>query len=77
VLFRSIVDERILVDDASRDDTAAIAANLGLSTFVHDANYGYGRVRRCRANSGDVSSPAVAPLHPDFVSSRRLGLTWP
>ena len=39
----SIVDHRILVDDGSRDDTVAVARQLGLTTFVHDGNYGYGR----------------------------------
>ena len=39
----AIVDHRILVDDGSRDGTAALARELGLSTFEHDSNYGYGR----------------------------------
>jgi hypothetical protein len=37
------VDTRILVDDGSRDETVAVARRLGLTTFVHDGNYGYGR----------------------------------
>ena len=32
----------ILVDDASTDDTVAIARELDLRLFVHDRNYGYG-----------------------------------
>ena len=37
------VDIRILVDDASTDKTAVLSEKLGVRTFIHDANYGYGR----------------------------------
>src|SRR5262245_35595780 len=36
------VDEVILVDDCSRDDTARIARDLGLTVVVHERNTGYG-----------------------------------
>src|SRR5689334_25125803 len=39
---RSIVDDIILVDDASRDDTVEVARRLGLRTIVHERNRGYG-----------------------------------
>jgi glycosyltransferase involved in cell wall biosynthesis len=62
-----IVDERILVDDASRDDTAAIAARLGLSTFVHDANYGYGRNQTtCYREALNAGADVVVMVHPDY-----------
>jgi len=62
-----IVDERILVDDASRDDTAAIAASLGLSTFVHDANYGYGRNQTtCYSQALRAGADVVVMVHPDY-----------
>ena len=38
-----LVDIRILVDDHSKDRTVEIARRLGLTSFVHDHNYGYGR----------------------------------
>ena len=38
-----LVDIRIIVDDDSADGTVALARKLGLSVFVHDSNYGYGR----------------------------------
>ena len=61
------VDERILVDDASRDDTAAIAARLGLSTFVHDANYGYGRNQTtCYREALKAGADVVVMVHPDY-----------
>jgi glycosyltransferase involved in cell wall biosynthesis len=62
-----IVDERILVDDASRDDTAAIAASLGLSTFVHEANYGYGRNQTtCYRQALKAGADVVVMVHPDY-----------
>ncbi|MCX5737439.1 MAG: glycosyltransferase, partial [Proteobacteria bacterium] len=36
------VDMVILVDDASTDDTVAVARELNLKLFLHDRNYGYG-----------------------------------
>jgi glycosyltransferase involved in cell wall biosynthesis len=63
----AIVDERILVDDASRDDTAAVAARLGLSTFVHDANYGYGRNQTtCYREALKAGADVVVMVHPDY-----------
>ena len=38
-----LVDIRILVDDYSKDKTVELAKKLGLTVFVHDRNYGYGR----------------------------------
>jgi glycosyltransferase involved in cell wall biosynthesis len=61
------VDDRILVDDGSRDDTAAIAARLGLSTFVHDANYGYGRNQTtCYREALKAGADVVVMVHPDY-----------
>jgi glycosyltransferase involved in cell wall biosynthesis len=62
-----IVDNRILVDDGSRDDTAAIAKELGLSTFVHDANYGYGRNQAtCYREALKAGADVVVMVHPDY-----------
>lgn len=62
-----IVDDRILVDDASRDDTSAIAKQLGLSTFVHDANYGYGRNQiTCYREALSAGADVVVMVHPDY-----------
>jgi hypothetical protein len=40
---KDFVDEVILVDDGSHDATAKVAAELGLTTFMHRQNLGYGR----------------------------------
>jgi glycosyltransferase involved in cell wall biosynthesis len=62
-----IVDDRILVDDASRDDTTTIAGQLGLSTFVHDANYGYGRNQTtCYREALKAGADVVVMVHPDY-----------
>lgn len=68
-----IVDARILVDDGSGDDTAAIAARLGLSTFVHDANYGYGRNQTtCYREALAAGADVVVMVHPDYQYTPRL-----
>src|SRR5581483_5590017 len=39
---RDVVDDIILTDDASNDETARIASDLGIPTLRHDRNRGYG-----------------------------------
>ena len=61
------VDIRILVDDFSRDDTVTIAHALGLDTYVHDSNYGYGRNQMtCYRQALDAGADVVVMLHPDY-----------
>lgn len=67
------VDIKILVDDSSKDQTAQLSRRLGIQTFVHDANYGYGRnqqtcYREALASGADI----VVMLHPDYQYSPRL-----
>ncbi|MGH9607352.1 MAG: glycosyltransferase family 2 protein [Terracidiphilus sp.] len=62
-----IVDVAILVDDCSSDRTAALARELGLRTFVHDANYGYGRNQQtCYREALAAGADIVVMLHPDY-----------
>ncbi|MBF0503489.1 MAG: methyltransferase domain-containing protein [Candidatus Omnitrophica bacterium] len=61
------VDEIILVDDASRDNTADLARSLGLKVFVHDKNTGYGgNQKTCYKNALASGSDIVVMLHPDY-----------
>ena len=39
---KNIVDEIILTDDASKDQTVEVAKSLGIKTLLHDENKGYG-----------------------------------
>ena len=62
-----LVDTKILVDDGSSDRTVDLAHSMGLKTFVHDKNYGYGRnqqtcYREALASGADV----VIMVHPDY-----------
>jgi glycosyltransferase involved in cell wall biosynthesis len=55
------------VDDSSKDKTAALARDLGLLTFVHDANYGYGRNQQtCYREALAAGADIVVMVHPDY-----------
>ena len=62
-----IVDIRILVDDHSSDRTVEVARELGLVSFVHDRNYGYGRNQQtCYREALAEGADVVIMLHPDY-----------
>jgi glycosyltransferase involved in cell wall biosynthesis len=62
-----IVDQVILVDDASRDNTPEIAEKLGLKTVVHQANKGYGgNQKTCYKTALAEGADIVVMLHPDY-----------
>jgi glycosyltransferase involved in cell wall biosynthesis len=68
-----IVDKVILVDDASRDETVRVAKSLGLTTFVHDKNLGYGgNQKTCYREALKLGADIVVMLHPDYQYSPRL-----
>ena len=70
---RDVVDDIILTDDASRDNTAALARELGLFTIEHDRNRGYGgNQKTCYAAALDRGADIVVMLHPDYQYSPRL-----
>ena len=63
---RSVVDEIILVDDASRDDTVALARSLGLTVFVHRSNRGYGGNQKTCYREALLRGAAISVMvHPD------------
>ncbi len=62
-----VVDIRILVDDSSNDRTAALSKELGVTTFIHDANYGYGRNQQtCYREALAAGADIVVMVHPDY-----------
>ena len=68
-----IVDEVILVDDASRDDTAVRANELGIHTIIHSENRGYGgNQKTCYAEALSHGADVVVMVHPDYQYSPRL-----
>lgn len=61
-----LVDEVILVDDVSADDTVAIAGLLGIETIVHQQNLGYGgNQKTCYDTALALGAQIVVMLHPD------------
>jgi glycosyltransferase involved in cell wall biosynthesis len=68
-----IVDIKILVDDSSTDKTATLAERLGVHTFVHDRNYGYGRNQQtCYREALAAGADIVVMVHPDYQYTPRL-----
>src|ERR1700722_18007725 len=70
---RKVIDDIIVVDDASRDDTVAVARRLGLHVIVHDRNRGYGgNQKTCYTAALATSADVVVMLHPDYQYSPKL-----
>jgi len=70
---RTLVDDVILVDDQSRDDTVRVARELGLHVLVHDKNRGYGgNQKTCYSEALRRGADIVVMLHPDYQYSPRL-----
>ena len=70
---RDYVDDIILVDDASHDDTAALSRALGLHTVIHPLNAGYGANQKtCYREALDRGAEVVIMLHPDYQYTPKL-----
>jgi glycosyltransferase involved in cell wall biosynthesis len=64
---REVVDDIILTDDASSDNTAELARRLGLYVIRHDRNMGYGANQKtCYEASLSRGADIVVMLHPDY-----------
>ncbi|CCH56225.1 glycosyl transferase family 2 [Fibrisoma limi BUZ 3] len=63
-----IVDDVILVDDASPDNTVEVARQLGIRHVIrHDRNKGYGgNQKTCYAKALELGADIVIMLHPDY-----------
>ena len=69
-----IVDEVILVDDHSRDDTSDIAKKLGIQHVIrHEKNKGYGgNQKTCYAKALEIGADIVVMVHPDYQYTPKL-----
>jgi glycosyltransferase involved in cell wall biosynthesis len=67
------VDDIVLVDDASRDDTAEVARSLNITTIVHEQNKGYGgNQKTCYRAALELGADIVIMLHPDYQYTPKL-----
>jgi glycosyltransferase involved in cell wall biosynthesis len=67
------VDDVILVDDASVDETARLATELGIRTVIHTENKGYGANQKtCYREALSHGADIVVMVHPDYQYSPRL-----
>jgi glycosyltransferase involved in cell wall biosynthesis len=72
-LPHDIVDDVIVVDDASDDDTVAVARSLGLAVILHPRNLGYGANQKtCYTEALARGSDIVVMVHPDYQYDSRL-----
>jgi len=68
-----VVDDVILVDDASTDDTLRLAKNLGVFAVRHDYNKGYGgNQKTCYRLALERGADIVIMLHPDYQYTPKL-----
>ncbi len=74
VMAQEIVDAVIVVDDASRDDTVAIARTLPQTrVVVHEANRGYGANQKtCYRAALEEGADIVVMVHPDYQYTPKL-----
>lgn len=67
------VDEVILVDDCSTDDTVTIARDLGLTVIQHEKNTGYGgNQKTCYTAALEKGADFVVMIHPDYQYDSRV-----
>jgi glycosyltransferase involved in cell wall biosynthesis len=68
-----VVDDVILVDDASADRTVELARSLGITTIVHARNQGYGANQKtCYHAALAAGADVVVMLHPDYQYTPKL-----
>jgi glycosyltransferase involved in cell wall biosynthesis len=70
---RDVVDNVILVDDKSRDNTVEVARRLGIKHFAHPENRGYGgNQKTCYTQALAEGADIVVMVHPDYQYTPKL-----
>lgn len=69
-----LVDEIILTDDYSNDNTIEIAKKLGIQHIIaHDTNKGYGANQKsCYQKAFELNADIIIMLHPDYQYTPKL-----
>lgn len=68
-----LVDEIILVDDCSSDNTVEVARSLGLTVIEHQTNGGYGANQKtCYRHALERGADYVVMVHPDYQYDARV-----
>jgi len=72
-LDREVIDEIVLVDDASTDQTVTLARELGLDPVRHELNLGYGgNQKTCYRQVLELGADIIVMVHPDYQYSPLL-----
>lgn len=72
-IYQDFVDEIILVDDNSDDETKLVARELNITTIVHNENKGYGgNQKSCYKAALKAGADIVVMLHPDYQYTPKL-----
>ncbi len=72
-IYQDFVDEVILVDDNSQDNTKLISKELNIKTIVHKQNKGYGgNQKSCYKAALKSGADIVVMLHPDYQYTPKL-----
>jgi len=67
------VDEIVLVDDCSTDNTVDVARELGLTVIQHERNLGYGgNQKTCYRHALQAGADVVVMIHPDYQYDSRV-----
>ncbi len=70
---KDVVDEVLLVDDKSHDGTVSKAREMGIATYLHESNRGYGANQKtCYKEALKRGADIIIMLHPDYQYPAKL-----